>query len=44
MVNEEVGLLKGLSTVKYYQFREIVTRCILATDISRHKVAAEPVE
>jgi len=37
MVDQEVGLLKGLSTVKYYRFREVVTRCILATDIARHK-------
>jgi len=35
MVDEH--LLDKLSTVRYYEFRNIVSRCILATEISRHK-------
>jgi cAMP-specific phosphodiesterase len=36
MVLEEVDLLQGFSTPKYYAFRESVFKLILATDMSRH--------
>jgi cAMP-specific phosphodiesterase len=36
MVLEEVDLLKGFSTTKYYAFRDAVFKLILATDMSRH--------
>jgi len=36
MVDSHVGLLEGLSTEEYYQFRSTVSKIILATDITRH--------
>ena len=38
MVDREVGLLEGLSTAQYYNLRKTVTDCILATDMTRHKI------
>ena len=37
MVDSHVGLLEGLSTYQYYQFRSTVSKIILATDPTRHK-------
>jgi hypothetical protein len=36
MVLEEVDLLRGFSTSRYYAFRDCVFKLILATDMSRH--------
>ena len=36
MVDSDVGILEGLSTSQYYQFRSSVSKVILATDITRH--------
>jgi hypothetical protein len=37
MVDEEVALLEQLCSERYYEFRRIVSSCILATDIARHQ-------
>jgi len=37
MVNGDIGILEGLSSAQYYQFRSSVSKIILATDMSRHK-------
>jgi len=37
MVDREIGLLEGLSTKTYYDFRNAVSGCILATDFGCHK-------
>ena len=36
MVDRDIGILEGLSTEEYYQFRSSVSRIILATDMTRH--------
>jgi len=36
MVDSHVDLLSSLGPDEYYQFRALVTACILATDMSRH--------
>jgi len=36
MVNSDVGLLTGLSTVEYYAFRATVSTCIWGTDFGSH--------
>eukprot|EP00290_Baffinella_frigidus_P028529 CAMPEP_0180231538 /NCGR_PEP_ID=MMETSP0987-20121128/26892_1 /TAXON_ID=697907 /ORGANISM="non described non described, Strain CCMP2293" /LENGTH=167 /DNA_ID=CAMNT_0022196889 /DNA_START=1 /DNA_END=500 /DNA_ORIENTATION=+ len=38
MVDRDVGLLEGLSTAQYYNFRKTVTDCILATDMTKHAI------
>jgi hypothetical protein len=37
MVDREIGILDGLNTVEYYEFRGNVSKAILATEIARHK-------
>ena len=36
MVGEDIGLLKGLSAESYWDFRNNVASCILATDFAKH--------
>ncbi|KAJ1467432.1 hypothetical protein T484DRAFT_1645672 [Baffinella frigidus] len=36
MVGQDIGLLKGLSSESYWDFRNAVAGCILATDIAKH--------
>ena len=36
MVGEDIGLLKGLSAELYWNFRNAVAGCILATDFEKH--------
>jgi hypothetical protein len=36
MCDRDVGILEGLSSAQYYQFRSSVSKIILATDIARH--------
>jgi hypothetical protein len=36
MCDRDVGILEGLSSAQYYQFRSSVSKMILATDITRH--------
>eukprot|EP00287_Rhodomonas_sp_CCMP768_P003192 CAMPEP_0196720628 /NCGR_PEP_ID=MMETSP1091-20130531/3380_1 /TAXON_ID=302021 /ORGANISM="Rhodomonas sp., Strain CCMP768" /LENGTH=441 /DNA_ID=CAMNT_0042061923 /DNA_START=13 /DNA_END=1338 /DNA_ORIENTATION=+ len=36
MLHREVELLSGMDTAMYYRFRDMVTKIILATDMSRH--------
>jgi hypothetical protein len=36
MVDRDIGILDGISTKEYYQFRSSVSRIILATDMARH--------
>ncbi|KAJ1480609.1 hypothetical protein T484DRAFT_1668822 [Baffinella frigidus] len=43
MVGQDIGLLKGLSSESYWDFRNAVAGCILATDIARHSSYCEQV-
>ena len=36
MVGQDIGLLKGLSAESYWDFRNNVAGCILATDFAKH--------
>ncbi|KAJ1482889.1 hypothetical protein T484DRAFT_3635774 [Baffinella frigidus] len=36
MVRQDIGLLKGLSSESYWDFRNAAAGCILATDFARH--------
>mmetsp|Transcript_21631 Transcript_21631/g.52066 ORF Transcript_21631/g.52066 Transcript_21631/m.52066 type:complete len:188 (+) Transcript_21631:2-565(+) len=36
MCDRDVGILEGLSSTQYYQFRSSVSKMILATDMTRH--------
>ena len=36
MVSDATGLLEGISSAQYWEFRNVVSGCILATDFSRH--------
>jgi len=36
MVGQDIGLLKGLSAQSYWDFRNAVAGCILATDFAKH--------
>ncbi|KAJ1471739.1 hypothetical protein T484DRAFT_1639619 [Baffinella frigidus] len=36
MVGQDIGLLKGLSSESYWDFRNAVAGCILATDFAKH--------
>ena len=36
MCDRDVGILEGLSSAQYYQFRSSVSKIILATDMTRH--------
>jgi len=36
MVDRDVGILEGLSSAQFYQFRSSVSKVILATDMTRH--------
>ena len=36
MVGEDIGLLQGLSAESYWDFRNNVASCILATDFTKH--------
>jgi len=36
MVERDIGILEGLSSEQYYQFRSSVSKIILATDMNRH--------
>ena len=47
MVGQDIGLLKGLSSDSYWNFRNAVAGCILATDFAKHssycdKVGPQP--
>jgi len=44
MVDEEIDLLRGLNTSKYYEFRTMVTRAIMATDMARHAEYVDQLE
>ncbi|KAJ1480619.1 hypothetical protein T484DRAFT_1900840, partial [Baffinella frigidus] len=43
MVGEDIGLLKGLSSESYWDFRNTVAGCILATDFAKHSSYCEQV-
>jgi len=43
MVGEDIGLLKGLSAESYWNFRNNVASCILATDFAKHPAYCEQV-
>jgi hypothetical protein len=43
MVGQDIGLLKGLSSESYWDFRNAVAGCILATDFAKHAFYCEQV-
>jgi len=43
MVGQDIGLLKGLSSGSYWDFRNCVGGCILATDFAKHPSFCEQV-
>ncbi|KAJ1472019.1 hypothetical protein T484DRAFT_1976402 [Baffinella frigidus] len=43
MVRQDIGLLKGLSSESYWDFRNAVAGCILATDFAKHSSYSEQV-
>lgn len=44
MVDEEVDLLRGLNTSRYYEYRTMVTRAIMATDMAQHAQYVQKLE